>query len=50
MEYKIKELDRQIEPRQKEIVRLKQQIQEMDQELGTYNNYYIIVIIQIMEH
>lgn len=36
LDYKIKELKRQIKPRQEEIIRLKTQIQEMLNELNQY--------------
>merc|ERR1712070_352610 len=37
LDYKIKELKRQIEPREKEIADMRQQIEEMDQELEQYH-------------
>ncbi len=37
MDYKIKELKRQIEPRENEITNMKDQIKEMDEELESYH-------------
>lgn len=38
LDHKIKELKKQIEPREEEIADMKQQIKEMDQELERYHN------------
>ena len=47
MDYKIKELKKQIEPREKEIMGMTQQIKEMDDELEQYHSQKTIMELAI---
>lgn len=49
LDYKIKELKKQIEPREQEITEMKAQVSKMDQELATYHNINTSLNLQISE-